>query len=100
MTFKNSQDSDWCLEEHAVDGSTKLPYEVIELNDPFKEALKEEQHQLLKEQLVGYFNDCFTSSLSPEDIVDCLRASCSSSLDYAKSEYEKYAFIAKQLGIE
>lgn len=103
MTFKNSQDSDWYTEEHEINSSTKLPYEVIELNDPIKEKINEEKEQLnqaLKQQLVEYFSDCFTSTLSPEDIIDCLRSSCSSSLDYAKSEYEKYLFIAKQLGIE
>lgn len=103
MTFKNSQDSDWCTEEHDINSSTKLPYEVIELNDPIREKINEEKEQLnqaLKQQLVEYFSDCFASTLSPEDIVDCLRSSCSSSLDYAKSEYEKYLFIAKQLGIE
>jgi hypothetical protein len=103
MTFKNSQDSDWYTEEHDINSSANLPYEVVELNDPIREKINEEKEQLnqaLKQQLVEYFSDCFTSTLSPEDIVDCLRSSCSSSLDYAKSEYEKYSFIAKQLGIE
>lgn len=121
MTFKNSQDSDWCTEEHDINSSTKFPkvslkngyevielndptpYGVVELNDPIKEKINEEKEQLnqaLKQQLVEYFSDCFTSTLPPEDIIDCLRSSCSSSLDYAKSEYEKYLFIAKQLGIE
>lgn len=110
MTFKNFQDSDWCMEEHETDSSAKLPFEVIELNDELQDKInelkdrsneeKERVNQALKQQLVEYFNDCFTSTLSPEDIVDCLRSSCSSSLDYAKSEYEKYLFIAKQLGIE
>lgn len=103
MTFKNSQDSDWYTEEHEINSSTKLPYEVVELNDPIREKINEEKEQLneaLKQQLVEYFSDCFTSTLPPEDIIDCLRSSCSSSLDYAKSEYEKYLFIAKQLGIE
>lgn len=103
MTFKNSQDSDWYTEEHEINSSTKLPYEVVELNDPIREKINEEKEQLneaLKQQLVEYFSDCFTSTLPPEDIIDCLRSSCSSALDYAKSEYEKYLFIAKQLGIE
>jgi cytoplasmic iron level regulating protein YaaA (DUF328/UPF0246 family) len=103
MTFKNSQDSDWYTEEHEINSSTELPYGVIELNDPLKEKINEEKehlNQALKQQLVEFFSDCFTSTLSPEDIIDCLRSSCSSSLDYAKSEYEKYLFIAKQLGIE
>ncbi len=103
MTFKNSQDSDWCLEQHEIDSSAKLPFEVIELDDGLQDKINQEKERVneaLKQQLVEWFNDCFTSTLSPEDIVDCLRSSCSSSLDYAKSEYEKYLFIAKQLGIE
>jgi hypothetical protein len=103
MTFKNSQDSDWYTEEHQTNSSSELPYEVVELNHPLNEKINKEKEQLnqaLKEQLVEYFSDCFASALSPEDIIDCLRSSCSSSLDYAKSEYEKYLFIAKQLGIE
>ena len=105
MAFKNSQDSDWYTEEHEMNSSSELPFqdEVVELKHPLQEKINEEKEQLnqaLKQQLVEYFSDCFLSTLSPEDIIDCLRSSCSSSLYYAKSEYEKYLYIAKQLGIE
>jgi hypothetical protein len=64
-------------------------------NDHFKETSK----QSFIDDIQNTFSDG-SVDLTPEEMFDCLKSSISSALDYAKTEYDKYRYIADQLGIE
>lgn len=70
-----------------------------DLLDPSNTEFREKNKQCLVEYILNALNDASTD-LTGEEISDCLKAAISSALDYSKTEYDKYRYIADQLGIE